>query len=306
MYELSLKENEIDFKSLEQKIYKLVCRQACNIMADILERLDKKLLEERDKKAYRCKGFKHTCLKTIMGTVEIDRRIYEHVNEEGKKQFIYLLDEYLNMETIGHMSPNIVEKIIENTTDKSFRKTAEKIEKSSNQNISHTAVWNIVQTLGEKIEEKEDREIILNENGKLKGEREVKVLFEEADGIWLSMQGKDKPKRGKSKKKELKLAVTYEGWKRRNGKSEAYLVENKIVCAGFTNSKRFKQLRDAKIAEVYNVDEIEVKIINGDGARWIKEGIDEEGVYFSLDNFGKWYNKLGFFWIKINISWMIF
>jgi len=48
MYELSLKENEIDFKSLEQEIYKFVCQQACNIMADTLERSDKKLLEERD------------------------------------------------------------------------------------------------------------------------------------------------------------------------------------------------------------------------------------------------------------------
>lgn len=99
------------------------------------------------------------------------------------------------------------------------------------------------------------------------------------------MQGKDKPKKGR--KKELKLSVTYEGWVRRSGKKEAYLVKNKRVCAGFTDSRKFKKLRDTKIAEEYNVDEIETKIVNGDGASWIKEGLGEEGVYYQLDPFHK-------------------
>lgn len=67
--------------------------------------------------------------------------------------------------------------------------------------------------------------------------------------------------------------MTYEGWVRRSGKKEAYLVKNKRICAGFTNSRKFKKLRDTKIAEEYNVDEIETKIVNGDGASWIKEGL---------------------------------
>lgn len=63
--------------------------------------------------------------------------------------------------------------------------------------------------LGSKIEEKEERKILLN------GTKEVNVLFQEMDGIWLSIQEKDRPKKGKSKKKELKLGITYEGWKKR-------------------------------------------------------------------------------------------
>jgi len=61
------------------------------------------------------------------------------------------------------------------------------------------------------------------------------------------------------------------------------LLKNKRVCAGFTDSRKFKKLRDTKIAEEYNVDEIETKIVNGDGASWIKEGLGEEGVYYQLD-----------------------
>lgn len=106
-------------------------------------------------------------------------------------------------------------------------------------------------------------------------------------GIWLNIQGKGSPKRGKSKIKELKLGITYEGWKKRSGSKDAYIVENKIPCADFGNSKNFKALCDATIAEAYNVDEIEVRILNGDGASWIKQTLGDDGIHFQLDPFHK-------------------
>lgn len=63
------------------------------------------------------------------------------------------------MSTIGHYSSNLIDKVIHNIYDLSFRKTAENIEKSINQSISHTAVWNIVQTISNTIE-KQDRKKI--------------------------------------------------------------------------------------------------------------------------------------------------
>jgi hypothetical protein len=97
------------------------------MMTEILRNIDDMILETRDKKAFRFKVFKLTCIKTIMGPVEIDRRVYKHVDEDGKKSYRYLLDEYLNMETIGHMSANLVEKMIENVTNVSLRKTSHNV-----------------------------------------------------------------------------------------------------------------------------------------------------------------------------------
>jgi len=95
-------------------------------------------------------------------------------------------------------------------------------------------------------------------------------------------------KRQKSRgKKEIKLAVAYDGWVKRSPGSNEYITHNKIACAGFASSKEFKELVDATIAKEYNIDEIEIKIINGDGASWIKESLGEEGVYFQLDPFHK-------------------
>ena len=283
----SLDEGQVNFKSLEKYIYNEVCHQACTVLSDVLKNLDMKLMAERDKKLYRAKGIKHTCLKTIMGPVEYERRIYEYQTEDGLKAFKYLLDDYLNMETVGHMSANLVEKVIESALNVPYRKAAENVSKLTGQSISHMAAWNLVQVLGKKMGEREDHQIELNQQGRLKGDRETKVLFEEADGLWISMQRGDRPKNGRSKKRELKLAVTYEGWSRRSGKAEAYEVKNKCASAGFTDSKKFKQIRDARTAAVYDVDGIDLKIINGDGARWIKEGIDEEGTHFQLDPFHK-------------------
>ena len=284
MYSVSLNDNSLTFKEIEQKIYKYACDEACNMMRGFLENLDEKLLNERDTKVYRSKGFKRTCLKTIMGNVEYSRRIYQFELEGGKKASKHLLDEYLGMDTIGKVSVNLIDTILTNISEVSFRKTSENIKTMCNQEISPQGVWNVVQKVGEKIKEQEERKIELNQQGALKGEKEVPILFQEQDGLWLCIQGKDRPK-GKNKKKELKLAVSYTGWKpRKYGKNE-YVVEDKTVCASFDNAKHFKQLSEATICEKYNVDEIKTRILNGDGASWIKATCEEQDTHFQLDPF---------------------
>ena len=58
MYSLSLNNTELDFKTLERIIYKIVCDIACDSLKDVLERLDLMLLAQRDPNEYRNKGFR--------------------------------------------------------------------------------------------------------------------------------------------------------------------------------------------------------------------------------------------------------
>ena len=206
MYTLSLNHNELDFKTIEEEIYKIVCKVACETMKDILEQIDLMLLAKRDTEKYRNKGFRKTCIHTLMGEVEYRRRIYKTKNEDGKDMHVYLLDQYLKRDTIGHVSSNLVEKMVENVLEQSYRKTAMNIESMSASSLSHTAVWNVIQELGNRIEKQETKLINQYNQGNINGKREVKVLFHEADGVWLYMQGRDRPKSGKSKKKEMKMA----------------------------------------------------------------------------------------------------
>ncbi len=52
----------------------------------------KRLEQSRNKKAYRHKGTRSTSIKTVFGEVEYERTVYQPVNEEGKTEWIYLLE----------------------------------------------------------------------------------------------------------------------------------------------------------------------------------------------------------------------
>ena len=60
----------------------------------------------------------------------------------------------------------------------------------------------------------------------------------------------------------------YEGWKKDDTRHT--LVE-KMYIVGFMSSKEMKQRRDARIFQKYDVDKIQLRILNGDGARWINK-----------------------------------
>jgi hypothetical protein len=103
-------------------------------------------------------------------------------------------------DTIGHYSSSLVDKVIDNICDLSFRKTAANIEKLSNQSISHTVVWDVVKKVGKTIENKDINKMNNYNQDELNGTRECKVVFQEMDGLWISMQGKDRSQSGKSRK----------------------------------------------------------------------------------------------------------
>ncbi len=287
MFDKIITENGIKFNELEEKIYKFVCIVGCMLIKYILESKDKKIMKSRDKRVYRHKGYKQACIKTVMGEVEYKRAVYK-MKTETEDKYVYILDEEMNIEKIGDISSNLAEKSLEtivNTT--SYRKAAEEISEKTNQRISHEALRTLVIKAGEKIEKREKEEIKLKKENKLVSDKkEVSVLFEEADGLWINLQGKDrekqkeknvrKNKKNKKVKTELKLYVAYEGWKK---DSQRHEVINKTYIAGMINSKELKKLRDTKIYKRYDEEKIEVRVLNGDGARWIKNMATKETIY---------------------------
>lgn len=113
----------------------------------------------------------------------------------------------------------------------------------------------------------------------LSGSREVRVLFEEMDGVWLRLQGKDHKTIGKQ---EMKVATIYEGWEK-NDRSRSRLCGKRVI-AGMEKSNEFHEKREAQIRSIYNADEIEYRILNGDGGSWIKDPYEPDTV-FQLDRF---------------------
>lgn len=272
----------ITFKQLERIFFEMGCEIAQTLMQKFLEEADKVLEESRDKASLRHKGSRTTSIKTLMGEVEMKRTLYRRINETGAAEHVYLLDEALGLDTIGNISPNLVEKIVGHACEMSYREVSGAVSGLTNQKISHQGVWNVIQAVGERQVKAEEKLIEAHDSHQLAGERERTILFEEADGLWLSMQGKSRADSTKGKM-ELKTGVVYEGWTKRYPCSKEYKTVEKMAFAGYMNAEEFKLLRDASVAEKYNTEEILYRVLNGDGASWIKSGHDTEGSVFQLD-----------------------
>ncbi len=148
-----VEEKLVSFKTLEQKIYKYICAYGAELTRIQLENYDEELARGRDKKVYRDKGKRSTTVKTVYGEVCYSRRVYEKRQEGEKKEYVYLLDEAMQMEKIGLLSTNLAEKIAMTAAESSYRVTAETISSTCGQSVSHGGAWNLVQRLGEKITE---------------------------------------------------------------------------------------------------------------------------------------------------------
>ena len=128
---------------------------------------------------------------------------------------------------------------------------------------------------GEKVCEDEAELTEAYKKGQVKGKREVPVLFEEADGVYIKLQGKDR-KKEKQDKSEIKIGIAYDGWRKTD--PDRYALENKVVVAGFSKAKEFQEYREAAIAREFNLDEVDQRILNADGASWIKNS----GIWKSI------------------------
>ena len=276
-----VEENLVSFKTLEKKIFSYVCEIAREITCIILENYDKELADNRDKKSYRDKGKRKTTIKTVYGEVTYNRHVYQKVLEDGRKSCVYLLDEMMQMEKIGLISTNLAEKIAMTVTESPYRVTADIISSTCGQGISASGVWNVMQRLGEKISEEEEYAVKQMNADQTEGKKEVAVLFEEMDGVWLNIQ--DEHHR-KMKKQEMKVFTMYEGWDAESENHNRSTLLEKTMLAGMENSSEFHEKREACIRKKYDADEIGQRILNGDGGSWIKEPYDPD-VIFQLDRY---------------------
>ena len=130
--------------------------------------------------------------------------------EDGARRFVYLLDETLDLDHVGLISTNLSELLVKGITELSYRECALQVSEMTGQTISAMGVWNVIQALGEKVCEEEAGLTEEYKRGNVKGKKEVPVLFEEADGVYIKLQGKDR-KKEKQDKAEIKIGIAYDG-----------------------------------------------------------------------------------------------
>ncbi len=292
MFENILTKESVSFKDLEEIAFKIACEFANEILRNMLEEYDKKLMDSRDTKAYRHKGKETTTVKAKTGLVEYTRTKYITKNEEGKNKCVYLTDELLNIKEVGQVSGGIIELVVKNISEVSYRVCAEMINNMTGLSISGVAVWNIIQKLGEEIKQYEKEKVEAHQNDKLKsGEKETPVVYQEADGIMIYTQGKDRKEQIENYKKqhpneevpkkvrniELKFGMTYEGWKE-IGKNRYELVGKEYV-AGYMSGEEMANITNANLHSKYDMSKVELRVLNSDGGSWIKKLLVRKSIY---------------------------
>jgi len=93
----------------------------------------------------------------------------------------------------------------------------------------------------------------------------VATLLCEADGVIIRMQ------RETPKLLEVKLVAIYEGRDRLHPSSSEYWLRGKLAHASFQGAKAFWESLSVLAGQRWDLTE--VKVIGGDGADWIKQGL---------------------------------
>lgn len=288
-------EKIVKFNDLEEKIFKDMMKLGRECIVDDLKLIDDLIKEYRDKNIFKVKDFQKTVVKTRLGDVEFFRRRYE-MKINGVKKTIYLLDELLEINSIGQYSQSVVEMIIREIAKKSYRETAKTISEDTDSQITYTAVRNVVIKLGEKIKAIEEEKINLYERGEIEGKKDCKYVFCEHDGIYVKKQ-KSKKNKGKKKYKvkhfkkkknkrnkngiELKIAVIHEGKEKRY--ENDYKLKNKTIIGTASTANKLKQIENATIGTTYKEYKIKNIVINGDGADWTGNIVEGAKEIFQLD-----------------------
>lgn len=184
MFDNILTKETISFKDLKEIAFKIGCEFANEMLRNMLEEYDKKIMETRDTKEFRNKGKEKTTVKAKTGLVEYTRTKYIQKQKDGTNKCIYLTDEQLKIKEIGQVSGGIIDIVAKNISEVSYRVCAEMLDSMTGLSISGVGVWNIVQKLGEEIKQYEKEKVEAHKEDKLKaGEKETPTIYQEADGI---------------------------------------------------------------------------------------------------------------------------
>lgn len=265
------KEKIHTFEDLVTCAYEIAMHFGREIVERTLETRDQELMKARDTRRYRCKGKQQTSIKTKLGAIEYRRNVYIDRSVADGIKCVHLLDEELGIEKIGQIARDVCEAAGELACVSSYRAAAQTITETTGLSISPQGVWNIVQKLGEQRGEQIERHAELSKLGHGAGCVESKILYEENDGIWLKLQGKDRIECGPSK--EMKVGIAYDGatWERQKCGKPRRTLDCKVAHASFEPAKKFRESKEGVIASRYDVKKIELRIVNGDGANWIQK-----------------------------------
>jgi len=284
---LNIPEDRINFHTLEQLIFDLTRKIGQEILEEILQITDDRLMAERERGSLSNQGKRLRYMTTLLGDITFYKRLYRERSGKWK----YLLDEKIGIKKnqriseLGEKAEGYLAFI-----SGSYRNSEDLIQRFYGDSRSFESIRGGVIRQGKKIlkEEKEqiDQELIKalrQTNDELTKEADGRIVYLEVDGTNIHLQHEEK------KKGELKLGIISKGKERRykTGKAETKKLQDKFTYAGITSGDEFMSNLSILGEKRFKLSQAELILIGGDGAPWIKEGAKNyfPNSVYQLDKF---------------------
>ncbi|MFA6596021.1 MAG: ISLre2 family transposase [Bacilli bacterium] len=264
-------DSEINFKELEKSMWTFLLNSFQHYMVEILEEFDEILKENRDRSRYQIKEKNPRTIQTMVGEVSFTRRYYW---DRKKQEYVYLLDRKLDLERHKTIGPGLLDLAVTwATKGPSYRDARDRLtDLFGFQILSHESIRSALLDVAKYVEREQENEII-----KKDGTKKANALFIEVDGFYAKLQ-KNKKAGRKNRGKEAKMAIIHEGWQpRHNGKKPDYKLLNPIRLGSLKDSEEFWEYVRGVISTKYSDIDETLIIINGDGAEWIRKGVEHFG-----------------------------
>lgn len=195
----------------------------------------------------------------MLGEIEYARTYYK---SKKNGEYRYLLDEIIGISKHEKVDKEVKIKLVENAINMSYEESSKV---TCPEKLSRQTVFNAIRQVGEVEVKREVEE-----------KRKVRVLYIEADEDHVALQD--------GKKEMPRLVYIHEGRQSKNGRNELKNVYYKAYV-GVEAEEIWIDVANY-VYDNYEIESIEKIYIAGDGARWIKEGMEWiPKVKFVLDRY---------------------
>lgn len=235
------------------------------IVREALEMLDDTIRDSniRKKEYYIQRRNDKKTLITKFGEVNYQRTYYKS-KKDGS--YDYLSDRMVGIDPYERMDLSYETELIKESMYNSYHKSGIKV--SSNAQVTKQTVLNSIRKLGNV--ENNDAKLLTKK-------KEVKIIYIEADEDHVAMQD--------GKNKEIKLIYVHEG-KKFKSKGRYELINKRYFTGSLKNTEDLWLEVADYLEEAYELDKVEKVYLSGDGAKWIKEGLNWiKGSEYVLDYF---------------------
>lgn len=266
-------EGTADFNQLEEMVHAAVMEEGRALLAAAWQELDRELARIREA-GLRMIGKRTRTVLTRLGMLTVKRRYYR--DGSGTR---FLLDEALGWGGGQAITPDLAARMLQMSSEKSFRRTAGDLSFFLACHISHMLPHRLVQEVGARCARAKSAaaEELFTWGALPECEGQATdYLFLEADGCHVSLQREDR--RGH----ELKVGISYEGMEKRGGQ---WRTRAKRSTLSASPGPEFLREWSAALAAVYDHKRVGLSVWSSDGGGWLRAGPPLFAARPQLDRF---------------------